>query len=240
VQESLSVVLAGPQDLQVRRVPVPRVPGPAVRVRMKACGICGSDLRYLAGENPWSLHTLGRHVPCPPGVILGHEVAGIVLENGRERRLGILAFKGCGQCLYCRTGRENLCAEVQHIGHASGWPEMPHYPSGMAEEFEVWKDFDYDLPDSISFEEAIFLDGLAVAVHAAGEARLEPGKRAGVIGLGYRTASRASGPGVGQGPVFPDRSGHLPGPDPGRRGPSGCSSSSRTASPWPRPGRPSK
>ena len=184
MQESLSVVLAGPQDLQVRRVPVPRVPGPAVRVRMKACGICGSDLRYLAGENPWSLHTLGRHVPCPPGVILGHEVAGIVLENGRERRVGILAFKGCGQCLYCRTGRENLCAEVQHIGHASGWPEMPHYPGGMAEEFEVWKDFDYDLPDSISFEEAIFLDGLAVAVHAAGEARLEPGKRAGVIGLG--------------------------------------------------------
>jgi L-iditol 2-dehydrogenase len=111
-------------------------------------------------------------------------VAGIVLENGRERRVGILAFKGCGQCLYCRTGRENLCAEVQHIGHASGWPEMPHYPGGMAEEFEVWKDFDYDLPDSISFEEAIFLDGLAVAVHAAGEARLEPGKRAGVIGLG--------------------------------------------------------
>ena len=184
MQESLSVVLAGPQDLQVRRVPVPRVPGPAVRVRMKTCGICGSDLRYLAGENPWSLHTLGRHVPCPPGVILGHEVAGIVLEDGRERRVGILAFKGCGQCLYCRTRRENLCAEVQHIGHASGWPEMPHYPGGMAEEFEVWKNFDYDLPDSVSFEEATFLDGLAVAVHAAEQARLEPGMRAGVIGLG--------------------------------------------------------
>ena len=184
MQESLAVVLAGPHDLEVRRVPVPQIPSPALRVRMKACGICGSDLRYYEGENPWSLHTLGRHIPCPPGVILGHEAAGTVQEDGKERRVVILAFKGCGRCLFCLTGRENLCAAVQHIGHATGWPPMPHYPGGMAEEFEVWKGFEYDLPVAISFEEATFLDGLAVAVHAAEQAGLEEGMRVGVIGLG--------------------------------------------------------
>ena len=179
-----SVVLVKPGELAVREIPVPRVPPPSLRVSMRACGICGSDLRYLAGENPWSLHTLGRSVPSPPNMVLGHEVSGVIRKGGRDVRIAVLAYKGCGTCRACRSGRENICANVQHIGHATGWGKMEYYPGGMAEEFEVWEGFAYEIPDSISFEEATFLDGLAVAVHACDRAHISRGNRVAVIGLG--------------------------------------------------------
>lgn len=181
---ALSVVLAGPGDLRVERIPIPRVGDDAVRVRLGACGICGSDLRYLRGENPWSQHTLGRHVTSPPNMVLGHEVAGLARTGDGETRVAILAYKACGTCPACRAGRENICANVQHIGHATGWGEMEHYPGGMAEEFEVWPGFAYPIPESISFDEATFLDGLAVSIHACDRAQVASGKRVAVVGLG--------------------------------------------------------
>ncbi len=180
----ISVVLAGPGDLVVREIPVPTVEGPSHRVRMRACGICGSDLRYLAGENPWSLHTLGKEIPSPPNMVLGHEVAGITELDGRECRVAVLAYRGCGRCRECRRGRENLCAATQHLGHGAGWDAMEYYPGGMAEEFEVWDGFAYEIPDSVTFEQATFLDGLAVAIHVCDRAGVELDSRVAVIGLG--------------------------------------------------------
>jgi L-iditol 2-dehydrogenase len=184
VPTSLAVVLEKPGIISVRRVPIPPVPEPSVRVQMRACGICGSDVRYFSGENPWSLHTLGRHVPSPPNMVLGHEVAGVAEEPGAGKRVAILAYRGCGACEYCRSGRENLCDTMEHFGHSAGWPEMPHYPGGMSERFDIWEGFAYEIPPQISFEEAAFLDGLAVAVHALDQSGLGPGGRFGVIGLG--------------------------------------------------------
>jgi len=151
---------------------------------MKACGICGSDARYFQGENPWSLHTLGRNTPSSPNMVLGHEIAGVVESPKGARRVAILAFKSCGTCPDCLAGQENLCGSMQHLGHSAGWDEMPHYPGGMAEQFEIWKGFEYDIPDSVSFEEATFLDGLAVAIHAVGRGGLARGDSVGIIGLG--------------------------------------------------------
>lgn len=151
---------------------------------MKACGICGSDARYFQGHNPWSLHTLGRNIPSPPNMVLGHEVAGVVETDAGTRRVAILAYKGCGVCAYCVAGQENLCGTMQHFGHSAGWPQMAYYPGGMAEEFEIWKGFEYDIPDTITFEEATFLDGLAVAIHANTQAAVGPSASVGCIGLG--------------------------------------------------------
>lgn len=179
-----SVVLVKPGELSVREIPIPRIPAPSARVRMMACGICGSDLRYLAGENPWSLHTLGRNIPSPPNMVLGHEVAGITERDGRVQRVAVLAYRACGECRACLAGRENICANVQHIGHGAGWGEMEYYPGGMAEEFEVWDGFAYEIPDTVSFEEATFLDGLAVAIHACDRACITAGSRVAIVGLG--------------------------------------------------------
>jgi len=151
---------------------------------MQACGICGSDVRYFSGENPWSLHTLGKYVPSPPNMVLGHEVSGIIRNPGGEVRVAILAYKSCGRCGYCRSDRENLCSTMEHFGHSAGWQEMPYYPGGMSEQFEIWEGFAHEIPPQVSFEEAIFLDGLAVAVHAVDQSGLLPGQRFGVVGLG--------------------------------------------------------
>ena len=184
MNETHAVVLKRPGDLRVERIAVPSIPGPSVRVEMRACGICGSDVRYLQGENPWALHTLGVDVPSPPNMVLGHEVSGIVRGAGGDRRVAILAYKACGQCAYCRSGRENLCDDTQHFGHGAGWDAMAYYPGGMSERFDIWQGSAHDIPDAISFESATFLDGLAVAIHAVNQAGVRRGCRAAFVGLG--------------------------------------------------------
>lgn len=171
---SLAVILERPGSISVKKIPIPPVPGPSVQVQMQACGICGNDVRYFSGENPWSLHTLGKHVPSPPNMVLGHEVSGFIRNPGEEVRVAILAYKSCGRCEYCRSGRENLCSTMEHFGHSAGWQEMPYYPGGMPEQFDIWEGFAHEIPPHVSFEQAVFLDGLAVAVHAVDQSGLEP------------------------------------------------------------------
>jgi threonine dehydrogenase-like Zn-dependent dehydrogenase len=178
-----SVVLEAPHRLSVQRIEPPSVGDDGIPVRLGACGICGSDVRYFLGENPWALHTLGKNLPSPPNMVLGHEVSGIT-EEANPRRIAVLAYKSCGSCSYCRTGREHLCEAMLHFGHSAGWPSMAYYPGGMAERFNIWRDFAYEIPDTISHEEATFLDGLAVALHALDVGAFQEGKRVAVIGLG--------------------------------------------------------
>ena len=182
MKKANSVVLVEPGLLSVSDIEVPELPMPSVEVEMRACGICGSDIRYLAGENPWSQHTLGRNVSSPPNMVLGHEVAGVTIPDGR--RVAILAFRGCGRCKQCASGNENLCEDMYHFGHSAGWSEMDFYPGGMSERFNIWIEGAVEIPERISFEAATFLDGLAVALHALDTGGFEPGMTVGVIGMG--------------------------------------------------------
>jgi threonine dehydrogenase-like Zn-dependent dehydrogenase len=186
-----AVVLRGPGNLAVEEVPMPPVGQGQVLLRVRACGICGSDLRYLAGENPWAQHTLGLRLPNPPRMILGHEVAGEIAQVGDGvpgarvgERVVALAFKGCGRCEYCASGQPNLCAETQHLGHGAGWAGLEYNPGGMAEFCPLWAEMAYRLPDHVSFEEATLLDGAGVAVHAVNRASLDRGDAIAVIGCG--------------------------------------------------------
>ena len=66
-----AIVLKEPEHLELMDLPEPKLlDAGEVLIKVEACGICGSDLRYWAGENPWALHTLGRHVDNPPNLIL--------------------------------------------------------------------------------------------------------------------------------------------------------------------------
>lgn len=176
-----AVVLHGPEDLAVEEVPVPPPSSGQVLTRVRACGICGSDLRYFAGENPWAKHTLGHESPNPPDMILGHEIGATPVEDP-SRRVGLMAFKTCGKCHYCRTGRSNLCPNTAHLGHGAGWEGQN--PGGMAEYCPVWDTHLFDLPDHISLQEATFLDGLGVAVHAVNQTNIFPGSSVAVLGGG--------------------------------------------------------
>ena len=75
----LAAVLERPERLALLRIPTPRPAEGEVVIRVEACGICGSDLRYLAGHNPWAMQTLGVARPNPPHMVLGHEVAGTIV-----------------------------------------------------------------------------------------------------------------------------------------------------------------
>ncbi len=193
-----AAILRGPGTLEIADIPTPEVAPGETLMRMRACGICGSDLRYFEGDNPWALHTLGEKRPNPPDMVLGHELAGDVQVNGESFRASALAFRACGECLACRRGREGLCANTKHIGHSAGWGGRAYNPGGMAELCPVWTDTLYRLPEHVTYEEATFLDGLGVAVHAVKRGKVTLGTSvavlgAGPIGLCIMQAARAAG-----------------------------------------------
>jgi threonine dehydrogenase-like Zn-dependent dehydrogenase len=127
-------------------------PGPGeVRVRVDACGVCGSDLHMYRGDHP---------VLRPP-LVMGHEFVGRVVECGPGvERLGpgqrvvAMAGRGCGVCEACREGHSNWCEHLQVIGG--------HLPGGLAEEVVLPEDQFVPIPDWIPDEQAALIEVAAV------------------------------------------------------------------------------
>lgn len=103
------------QPLRAREVPVPR-PGPnQALIRVRACGVCRTDLHIVDGELP---------KPNLP-VIPGHEIVGTVVQKGEHvqgvsvgERIGVPWLGAtCGRCPYCQRGQENLCDEARFTGY---------------------------------------------------------------------------------------------------------------------------
>ncbi len=186
-----AVVLVEPGKLEIRDVPKPSPkPGEAL-VKVTSCGICGSDLRYMQGENPWAQHTLGEMRTNPPNIILGHEIVGVIAEVGKDvpkdrigERVAVLCFQVCGSCEWCSVGMENLCPNTAHLGHGAGWGESEYYYGGMAEYVPVWENHCLSIPESMTDDEAVMLDAVGVAVHAVSLADYEIGESTLVIGAG--------------------------------------------------------
>ena len=184
----LAAVLERPEELALLRIPTPHPAAGEVAIRVEACGICGSDLRYFAGENPWAMQTLGIVKPNPPNMVLGHEVAGTIVEDPAGGRVGervvLLAYQACGACLYCRRGLEHLCDQATHHGHAAGWRGHDYNPGGLAVRCIAAARHALPLPEAIPCDQATLLDALAVAVHAVDLAGVRPGDSAAVVGSG--------------------------------------------------------
>ena len=105
--------LTAPRTLELREIPDVTAPPDGVVLDIKACGICGSDLRRWKEGPP-----AGR-----AGMIPGHEAAGIVVEAGADQsrfavgdRIAIAPDVHCGRCYYCRRGLYNLCDGLRFIG----------------------------------------------------------------------------------------------------------------------------
>lgn len=185
-----AAILRGPGQLELREIPTPTTESDEVLVKVRACGICGSDVQYLQGTNPWSLHTLGIDEPSPQNIILGHEIAGEITraDGAYEKRLGenvaINTDKPCGQCYFCKTGIENLCENVKHIGHDGRWGNVDFVPGGYADYCRIWETNACRIGSEVDFEEASQLDGLGVAVHAAKRAGIQAGNSIAIIGCG--------------------------------------------------------
>jgi 2-desacetyl-2-hydroxyethyl bacteriochlorophyllide A dehydrogenase len=143
-------------------------------VRIKAAGICHSDVHYRAGVSPVK--------PLP--VTLGHEMAGVVEEVGAEvtnlhvgDRICLHYLVTCGDCDYCRTGKEQFCARAKMLGK--------HCDGGYAEYIAVPARNAIPLPDEIPFEHgAILMCSSATSYHALRKARLKAGETVAVFGVG--------------------------------------------------------
>lgn len=201
-QTTRALVLEAPEAVQVREVPLPE-PGPGeVTLRTLACGVCGSDLRYFVGDNPWAQHTLGRQEPVDWGrTILGHEVCAVIEAVGpgvTTRKTGevvaVLPSYPCGACRECRAGDRNLCKQVSHLGHGGGWPtgyDRSHFPGAMSDRFLYFADSCFPVPEGDATPDEFSLtDMVAVGVHSVKRASqvrargLGAGTRALVIGCG--------------------------------------------------------
>lgn len=187
-----AVVLTKPKNLEIRDIPMPELSEENhVLIKVKACGICGSDLRYWAGDNPWALHTLGRHIDNPPNMVMGHEFAGEVVKVNSQKyehllgqRVGVQSFRVCGKCNFCKSGRENLCRDMIHIGHAQGWGEMDYFPGAYAEYCLGWADLLHPIPTNLTYAEAALSDILCVAVHVVDRTSIYEGANVLCIGGG--------------------------------------------------------
>ncbi|PLC11216.1 alcohol dehydrogenase [Kocuria flava] len=161
--------------LRFGRCPDP-VPGPGeLLLRVRACGVCRTDLHLAEGDLP----------PHRPGVVPGHEIVGEVVGLGpgctrfhRGERVGAAWLRHtCGRCRFCRRGRENLCTAPRF----TGWDA----DGGYAERTVVPEAFAYRLPE-------VFDDVAAAPLLCAGIigwralklAELPPGGRLGIYGFG--------------------------------------------------------
>ncbi len=171
-------------DIRIEDVPRPSPGAGQVQVRIKACGICGSDLHEYR-EGPFIIpskpHPLtGRHMGP---LILGHEFSAEVTEVGR----GVFQFSPgdrvvvnpliyCGKCHYCRRGQHIMCTKLGTVGFAA---------DGAFAEYGVFNEYALlRLPDSVSDEMGTFVEPLAVAVHAVKRSRMKIGDSVAVVGAG--------------------------------------------------------
>jgi len=157
-----------------------------VRVAVRACGICGSDLHQLH-----SGFAIG-HVP-------GHEIAGVVdavgpgvtsIEAGAS--VAVEPVKSCGACNACRAGQPLWCRDFKLFGIS--------LPGGMADQIVVPAERAHPIDEALAPEVAALTEPVAVGVHACKRVALERGERvlvlgAGTIGLLAIVAARAAGAG---------------------------------------------
>jgi len=147
VREMRAAVFNGSdKQLKIENVPMPVIGPGEVLVNVKACGICHTDLNYIEGVKP-----TGK-LP----IILGHEPAGVISRVGEDvkefnegDRVVVYLFLSCGECKYCRTGKENLCERKQTVGTT--------VDGGFAEYLKVPAKALVKLPDEVPFEEGATL-----------------------------------------------------------------------------------
>jgi len=162
--------------LKFEDIPIPKIGPGEILVKVAACGVCHTDLHYIE-------HGVPTHKKPP--LVLGHEASGVVEEVGADvtrlakgQRVLIPAVLTCGECTFCRMGRENICSAMTMLGN--------HINGAYAEYVGVPAKDVLALPDSIPLEQAaIIADAISTPYHAVkNRAQVRPGDTVVIFGCG--------------------------------------------------------
>ncbi len=151
---ALVKTVKGPGNLELREVPVPQIGADEALIRVRACGICGSDLKIQDDQHPYT-----------PPVVIGHEFAGEIAEIGAgvsgwqagDRVVSEQHIGACGHCRQCLTGNAFACSAKRAPGYFTdgAFTEFIKAPAWLL----------HRIPEKLSFVEAAFTEPSAVAAH---------------------------------------------------------------------------
>jgi 2-desacetyl-2-hydroxyethyl bacteriochlorophyllide A dehydrogenase len=166
------IILQAPGELVERQLPAPTASRGEALLRIGRVGVCGSDFHAFAGRHP--AYTYPR--------VLGHELAGEVVEVGANQqgikvgdRCAIDPYVSCGVCTPCQRGRTNCCEVLSVLGiHADG---------GMQALLPVRLDLLHK-SDTLSLDQLALIETLGIGAHAVARSGLKSGEQALVIGAG--------------------------------------------------------
>ncbi len=173
-----ALLLTAPSRLELTEAPTPAIGGDEVLVRVRACGICGSDI------HGWDGSTGRRQTP----LIMGHEASGEIAAVGPRvtnwRKGDRVTFDStiyCGACGPCRAGHVNLCENRRVVGVA---PAEYRQDGAFAEYVALPERILYRLPDTLSFPHAAMVEPVSIAIHAIQRVKVSPTDTAVVVGSG--------------------------------------------------------
>lgn len=163
-----------PNVVRVEDRPTPQIGPGDVLVKMRACGVCGTDIEKVRG----------LHITSP---VLGHEVVGEIAQLGGEvqgfqagDRVFVHHHVPCYVCRYCRRGDHTMCASFSSTNiEPCGFAEYFKVPRTNVERGAVLK-----LPSNISDEEATLIEPAACCIRGLSKSRVGPGDEVMVIGCG--------------------------------------------------------
>lgn len=173
-----TLVHTAPYVMELQDWPVPEYGPDDLLIRVKACGVCGSDVKGYSGKT-------GRR---QPPIIMGHEAAGIVEAVGSRvtgyapgDRVAFDSTVYCLHCPYCLSGHVNLCENRQVVGVSEGTYRRH---GAMAEYVVVPHWIAVHLPESMTFEQAALIETVSIGVHAANRTPVRLNDTAVVVGTG--------------------------------------------------------
>jgi L-idonate 5-dehydrogenase len=176
-----ALVIHAPGDLRVEEIATPPLEPHQLQVRVRAGGICGSDLHYFQ-------HGGFGTVRIKEPMVLGHEVAGSIEAVGSAvtgfvpgERVAISPSRPCGQCRYCQQGHHNHCLDMRYYGSAM---RTPHVQGAFRQRIVCDASQAHKLADHVSDGEGSMAEPLSVALHAVHRAGPLLGKSVLVTGCG--------------------------------------------------------
>lgn len=175
--ENKAVYMTGLNKMEIRDIEVPVPKEKQVLVKLEYVGICGSDVHYLEHGKIGDFIVNGDF-------ILGHECAGTVaavgpgVENLKVGdRVALEPGCTCGQCEFCKTGRYNLCPDVEFLA-------TPPYHGCLMNYIAFPENMAFKLPEGISTKEGALVEPLSVGMHAAKQGNVKLGDSVVILGAG--------------------------------------------------------